>query len=395
MESTSDPPSASGHQRSAFRFLLFPLRLFAASFVALAAAGCWRSPSVEFPLNLEGRASEAITAQQAAAVRQTLAELFGTPNEPRVPEGVALDRELLAWAAGAVAGDAQGRQRGLFRRHCVTCHGTAGDGAGPAAAVLEPYPRDYRNGIFKYTSTRAGAKPVPRDLERVLYRGIQGTAMPSFAHLKPEESAALLEYVRYLSIRGETELFVLQQVIDEQSPLPLDMQAVMEDGVLPAAESWLMPQRRAAELIVEPPPRPPVERPDVLAASVAKGRQLYLAKESQCVKCHGSDGDGNGEEKELYDDWNKRKLGTTPEETAARAQLFKLPLQRLRPRDFRQGVFHGGAGPADLYLRICVGIKGTPMPAAGPAPGSQGALNPDEIWNVVDYVRSLVKESEK
>ena len=42
----------------------------------------------------------------------------------------------------------------------------------PAAAVLEPYPRDYRRGVFKYTSTRAGAKPIRKDLQRTLYRGV-------------------------------------------------------------------------------------------------------------------------------------------------------------------------------------------------------------------------------
>jgi len=365
----------------------FALRLALAAVVL--AAGCGRSPPVEFPLNLEGRPPESVSPKQAAAIRQTLTQLFGTPNEPRVPDGAPLDPERLAMAAGAVAGDAQGRQRGLYRRHCVTCHGIAGDGAGPAAAVLDPYPRDYRRGVFKYTSTRSGAKPIRKDLQRTLYRGVPGTAMPSFAHLAPEESEALIDYVIYLAIRGETELYLLQLVVDEQSYLPPDMERVREEGVLSAVESWLLPERRAAELVVEPPPRPPVDRPEALAASIAKGRELYLARDSQCVKCHGPEGDGNGEEKELYDDWNKSKKGVTPEQTAALARLFKLPLQRLRPRDFRKGVFQGGSGPADLYLRICVGIKGTPMPAAGPAPGVPGPLKPDEIWHVVDYVRAL------
>lgn len=343
-------------------------------------------------MNLEGRAPGSVSAKQAAAIRETLTVLFGTPDEPRVPEGVQLDLQRLSMAAGAVAGDAEGRQRGLYRRHCVICHGTAGDGAGPVAAVLDPYPRDYRNGIFKYTSTRSGAKPIREDLRRTLLRGVPGTAMPSFAQLPPEQSEALIEYVKYLSIRGETELYLLQLVVDEQSYLPPDMLAVREDGLLPAAESWFMPEERAAAMVVVPPSRPPADRPEVLAASIAKGRELYLAQDSQCVKCHGPTGDGNGEERELYDDWNKRKKGVTPEQTAELARQFKLPLQRLRPRDFREGVFHGGADPEDLFLRICVGIKGTPMPAAGPSPGIPGPLTPDEIWNVVDYVCSLAGE---
>ena len=360
----------------------------AACLAALLLAGCGYRPP-DFRLNTEGPERAQATSVQSAEIARWLAALFGTPDAPKAPDAARLRREPLRRAAGPVRSDEQGMDFGLYRKHCAACHGISGDGAGPAAAVLDPYPRDYRRGVFKYTSTRSGAKPIRKDLQRTLYRGVPGTAMPSFAHLAPEESEALIDYVIYLAIRGETELYLLQLVVDEQSYLPPDMERVREEGVLSAVESWLLPERRAAELVVEPPPRPPVDRPEALAASIAKGRELYLARDSQCVKCHGPEGDGNGEEKELYDDWNKSKKGVTPEQTAALARLFKLPLQRLRPRDFRKGVFQGGSGPADLYLRICVGIKGTPMPAAGPAPGVPGPLKPDEIWHVVDYVRAL------
>jgi mono/diheme cytochrome c family protein len=299
----------------------------------VAIGGCWRSAPPEFPLNLEGRPPQGVSAPQAAAIRDTLAQLFGTPNEPRAAQDVRLDPGLLAAAAGPVAGDAQGRQRGLFRRHCVTCHGLAGDGAGPTAAMLDPYPRDFRYGTFKYTSTRAGAKPVRKDLQRTLSHGIPGTAMPSFAHLRSEETEALIEYVKYLSIRGETELYLLQLVVDDRSNLPPDMEVIADEGVRPAADSWLLPETRAGELVVVPPPRAPAEKGDksnfgtmkpsktggddpkldLSPFSIAKGKQRYLARSSQCVKCHGPNGDGNGEEKELYDDWNKRKKGVTPE----------------------------------------------------------------------------------
>jgi mono/diheme cytochrome c family protein len=270
----------------------------------------------------------------------------------------------------------------------VTCHGISGDGAGPTASILEPYPRDYRDGIFKYTSTLPGQKPLSKDLRRTLHNGIPGTAMPTFAQLSEREIEALVEYIKYLSIRGETERFLLQTVVDDDATLPIDRAQVIEEGVLPAARSWSAPQRDP-NLVVVPPPRPPKDTPEQMAALIAKGRDLYLSKKAQCIKCHGTGGDGKGEETELYDDWNKRKKGETPQQTEKLAARFKLPIALLHPRDFRQGQFHGGSRPEDLYLRVYIGIKGTPMPAAGAGPGTPGALTPEEIWQVVYYVRSL------
>ncbi len=355
--------------------------------IAVVIPACGRSPAPPFRLNLEGRPPESISPQRGEAIAKTLERLFGTPDNPKVPEGVNLNRDLLARAGGPIVGAPEGQVRGLFRRHCVACHGLPGDGAGPAAAALDPYPRDFRDGTFKYTSTRGGAKPAWDDLKRTLDRGVPSTAMPSFARLPEEEVAALVEYVTYLSIRGQAELYLFQLVVDEECALPPSMSLVMEEGVLPAARAWREPELRRADLAVEPPPRPPVDTPERLAASIALGQELYLSKNAQCVKCHGPEANGKGEESELYDDWNKRK-GVTPEQRAALARLFTLPIQRLRARNFEQGILRGGDGPAEIYRRICVGIKGTPMPAAGSSPGVPGVLSGEEIWHVVDFVMS-------
>lgn len=58
---------------------------------------------------------------------------------------------------------------------------------------------------------------------------------------------------------------------------------------------------------------------------------------------------------------------------------FLLPIQPLRPQNVRKGIFHGGDRDVDLYSRIDVGIKGTPMPAFGWTPDSPGALAPEDI----------------
>ena len=357
---------------------------------ALAAAvallgGCSLGEAPQFRLNLEGRDPGSVSLAQTQAINEMLSDLFGTPDAPHVPEGANLDLARLERAAGAVGGDKDGRRRGLFRQLCVNCHGLGGDGSGPAAAALDPYPRDFRQGVFKYTSTTAGAPPCREDLRRTLLRGIPGTAMPSQIALPMDDIDALVEYVCYLSLRGQAELYLLQDVVDGDALLPLDRSVVLREGLLPAARRFA---DAAAQLI--PVPRPPAaETPEQLLASVAKGRELYGTKQSQCVKCHGPLGHGDGEEKEIYDDWNKVKKGVTPAETAKLARLFTLPLLRLRPRNFTEGIFHGGSRPEDLYLRLHLGIKGTPMPGVGPVPGNPGVLTADEIWHVVRYVQSL------
>ena len=371
-----------------------PVARAALLFAMLASGGCSPTGPPQFALNLEGRDPQTVARAQAEAIAETLIKLFGTPNHPKVPDGADLDLNRLELAAGPVYGDEDGTQHGLFRRHCARCHGVSGSGAGPAAAMLSPYPRDFRRGWFKYTSTTGGAKPIDADLERTLRAGVPGTAMPSFAMLPERQIDALLEYVKYLSIRGETELFLFGLVVDEDEYLPLDMDVVMEDGVAPVTEMWKEAPETAISEKEALGHAPPVERPELLAASVAKGRELYVRKESQCVKCHGPEGDGEGEEPELYDEWNKPKKGVTPEQTAEVAWLFRLPHQELRPRNFREGTFRGGSRPVDVYWRIHVGIKGTAMPAAGPAPGAKGILTPEEIWHVVNYVRRLAEEGE-
>ena len=56
----------------------------------------------------------------------------------------------------------------------------------------------------------------------------------------------------------------------------------------------------------------------------------------------------------FLDDWNKRKKGLTPEQTAQRAWLFALPIQRLR------------SSPNAMWETLLLGIEGTLTPAAVP-----------------------------
>jgi mono/diheme cytochrome c family protein len=147
---------------------------------------------------------------------------FGTPDEvflplisgPDDPVGELLDRGRLQRAAGAVKSRDERSSEGLYRRHCAHCHGVTGDGAGPTAAFLSPYPRDFRLGKFKFKSSSIGTPPSKEDLKTLLVNGVPGTSMPSFRLLSDEELESLSDYVIYLSLRGSVERLLIAAVKD-------------------------------------------------------------------------------------------------------------------------------------------------------------------------------------
>jgi mono/diheme cytochrome c family protein len=312
---------------------------------------------------------------------------FGTPDEPFVFDEVrwnaddkkGLDLRKIELAAGPYGGSADGKQRGLFRQHCAHCHGVSGDGAGPTAAFLHPYPRDYRQGIFKFKSTQRSGKPTNDDLKRILQNGIPGTAMPSFLMLPNDEIEALVEYVKYLSIRGETERNMAFAMIVSDEEIEPTKAGILDDYLQPVVDAWA----EAEEQVVNPPTKVEASTPEELAASIARGREIFLSKAAQCIQCHGptalGDGKDGGPLKD-YDDWNKDK------QPGAMAHWL-LPKQELRPRNLRMGIYHGGRRPLDLYRRIRGGIPGTPMPAGGE--GATAVLKAEDIWHVVDFIQSL------
>ena len=109
-------------------------------------------------------------------VRKALAKLYGeNPEKIMVPDGmgVLLTGRWRRLANYQQVGESRKRNLGadrkpiaggyaIYRRNCLHCHGVSGAGDGPTAAFLYPTPRDYRRGLFKFTSTPIGARPTPR-----------------------------------------------------------------------------------------------------------------------------------------------------------------------------------------------------------------------------------------
>ncbi len=360
-------------------------------------------------------------------------EMFGTPSDPKLPTIVSEDEDLASLVSIDNLYRASGRVgeegRGLYQTHCVTCHGTTGNGRGELSATMNPYPRDYRKGVFKFKSTERGEKPTREDLAGLIKNGINGSRMVAIPNLTEEDVEALVDYVIYLSWRGEVERMLVDDAIyeldlsDEDRIIdPMARNAdgeakeafdeaweLAEDFVADVGEAWL----EAPDAIVEVPDPPADfvvpdshaefvaamndERAEKLKASVARGAELFKGKIAACNKCHGDLGRGDGQNTD-YDDWTKEwtvGIGIKPENRSELVSLLArgaLPPLNAVPRNFSLGAFHGGAKAKDLYTRITQGIEGSPMPAVTFV---EGEFEEDDVWHLINFIRSLQEESEQ
>jgi mono/diheme cytochrome c family protein len=147
-----------------------------------------------------------------------------------------------AMAAPAKEAGAPVAAKSLYDRYCSACHGLAGDGAGPAAPLLHPKPRDFTKGVYKWRSTPTGQPPTDEDLARSIREGAAGTSMPAYAGILDEKQiAALAAYIRSFG-----------------------------------------PTRRGPSTPIAAP-TPPAE----LAALIPRGEALFA--EAGCPQCHGPD----------------------------------------------------------------------------------------------------------
>jgi len=408
-------------------FRLKYLRLFCCLAVVVAAGCDTVEPS--FRLNMVEAVSNDTGDAYQQEIQNVLGGMFGSPDAPYVLPETGLDQARLQVAAGPAWSDQAGTNHGLYRRHCVHCHGINGDGRGPTARFLNPYPRDYRPGIYKFKSTYNASKPTDEDLHRVLINGVPGTGMPSFSLLPGSEVESLVEYVKYLSIRGQMETALIRYVyddLDEEEALdekgnpildpngepvmlrvPLDpenepdqREAILEilgeivDGWNAANEGIIVP----AEDQIPSDSRTPEE----IAASVVRGRELFYGVKANCVKCHGPTGLGDGQQDD-QDYWNKVNkvfLESLTQKTSPAVEAVKqevaatlYPVRNAIPRDLRLGIYRGGRRRIDIFWKIYAGIAGTPMPGLGPASaGATGTLTEAEMWDIVEYVLSLPYE---
>lgn len=375
-----------------------------------------------------GIAEDTPLDQPLADSQDLLTEWFGTLDQPKLPEFLnegeykeLMSLSNLEVAAGPPPATPEPGEKGLYRQLCASCHGESGQGRGPTAASQNPYPREFRLGLFKYKSTPRKYKPSKADIAKVLRKGLAGTQMPVFHKLSDKQIDALVDYVVFLSIRGEFERkliynaayeldlekervynVALKSATDGESKKAFDGQVESAKEILTEiADLWVESADSVEEF--ELPDFPIVgsetdaTRP-ALEESIAKGKLLFQSEAAACSKCHGVSAKGDGPQLPDYDDWTKdwtSKIGLKPTDTEAIVQLMAkggLKPQPLMPRNLVEGKFRSGRDPMDLYRRIRYGIVGSPMPAASvvSSPEEKG-LQEADLWHLVNYVLSIAE----
>ena len=104
----------------------------------------------------------------------------------------------------------------------------------------------------------------------------------------------------------------------------------------------------------------PAEPPNS-AESVKRGAELFQSM--NCWSCHGKDGRGHG---------------------PSAAALTDSQGYPITPFDFTSGTqFKCGESSRDMFRDLLTGLDGTPMPSFA------AAMNSDQRWDVVHYIRTL------
>jgi len=175
--------------------------------------------------------------------------------------GAMLALMLMAGPAIAATGNAD-KGKVIYLKRCVRCHGVEGDGKGPAAERLNPPPRNFEDGQYKFKTTAFDDMiPNDKDLFRAVHDGLPNTAMASWKELLTDQD--IWDVVQYIKKFAG---------YDEEKPTK---QVDYGTQVKTSPES------------------------------IAAGKKLF-EEGDRCVQCHGKTGKGSGGKALRGDDRNER-----------------------------------------------------------------------------------------
>lgn len=279
-----------------------------------------------------------LTDSQQTQLRELLNDRFGSPATPRNPTvepDLGLDTETLMKGSAS------------YRVRCTQCHGINGDARGPTGPWIYPFPRDFRSGQFKRsTSAAMNGKPRFEDLVHNMRAGVPGTSMPMFDLLSPDDLRALAAYVIHLSIRGEVELKLMRGMLSDEGENADDLAKAFNPVFARVLSDW-----KAAQAAVQQPISI-VETND--ESSIRRGHAVFLS--AGCISCHANYGNT---ESYRFDIWG-----------------FPNAVTNLRQPERKWG-----KESHELANTVQRGIAPANMPAA--------ALNDSDLADLVNFLRAL------
>jgi len=108
-----------------------------------------------------------------------------------------------AWLlpGAALAADAEAGKQ-TFISNCASCHGEGGKGDGPVGAALNPPPRDFTQGDFKFDTDGDGKAGTDADLRSVIKNGAAkyggSPLMAPWPTLSDPQVENIIAYIRTL-----------------------------------------------------------------------------------------------------------------------------------------------------------------------------------------------------
>ncbi len=156
------------------------------------------------------------------------------------------------------------RGEGLYTEQCAACHGASGRGDGPNAKTLNPPP-------VAFADIERARQRSLFGLYQVIGQGLDGTAMPSFAHLPSDDRWALAFYVGRFAFDDEAarsgeRLWASDAQLRTRFP---NLQALTQTS--PAALAAELGDPKAAQLVAYLRRHPEVTTPQA-AGSLAIAR---------------------------------------------------------------------------------------------------------------------------
>lgn len=215
------------------------------------------------------------TLAYLAGMRSAGKESGGAGGEAATATSAAVDVATLMKSSPELI--AKGKN--LYAVNCASCHGIAGKGDGAAAAALNPKPRDFTAGYWRYGGG------VARVVQTISV-GSPGTAMAAFTVFPLEDRFAIAHYVRSLGAKPEEDRPQDLAWLGPVGGAPAGGGAASGPGG-PAKPGPSIPIEAALRLMAEPSPL--VGSAAIDAAPEGPGAATYAER---CASCHGTAGEG-------------------------------------------------------------------------------------------------------